>query len=100
MQTRASLGLPDAVILDGRDPANYVIAEEAGLFEGLLEPGRARPRGRPGRAALVPRHAGARAGGAARAARRRARRDPRDPVTEPGDSVFTLGQPIEAAALL
>ena len=38
MQTRASLGKPDAVILDGRDPANYVIAPEDGIFEGLLEP--------------------------------------------------------------
>ena len=26
VETRASLGLPDAVILDGRDPANYVVA--------------------------------------------------------------------------
>src|SRR4029077_6511849 len=39
VQTRASLGLPDAVIVDGRDPANYVIVEEAGLWEGLIEPG-------------------------------------------------------------
>ena len=38
VQTRASLGKPDAVILDGRDPANYVIAPEDGIFEGLLEP--------------------------------------------------------------
>ena len=36
--TRASLGLPDAVIVDGRDPANYVVAPEDGLFEALLEP--------------------------------------------------------------
>ena len=28
-----------AVILDGRDPTNYVIAEEDGIFEGMLEPG-------------------------------------------------------------
>src|SRR5579871_3144828 len=37
VQTRASLGLPDAVIVDGRNPENYVISEEAGMFEGLLE---------------------------------------------------------------
>ena len=57
--TRASLGLPDAVILDGRDTRNYVIAEETGLFEGLLEPGSRRPRRRSGRPDLVPRPAGA-----------------------------------------
>ena len=45
--TRASLGLPDAVILDGRDATNYVIAEETGLFEGLLEPGAAVRAGDP-----------------------------------------------------
>ena len=39
MQTRASLGLEPAVILDGRDPANIVVAPEDGLFEALLEPG-------------------------------------------------------------
>ncbi|MBA3348750.1 MAG: succinylglutamate desuccinylase/aspartoacylase family protein, partial [Actinobacteria bacterium] len=41
VQTRTSLGLPDAIILDGRDPENYVIVEEDGIFEGLLEPGAA-----------------------------------------------------------
>ena len=97
--TRASLGLPDAVILDGRDPTNYVIAEEAGLFEGLKEPGESVAEGEavgrlwfpdaPGRAP-VPLPA------------------PRDgvvacvralPVTDAGDGVFTLGQPIGADAL-
>jgi predicted deacylase len=39
VQTRASLGLPPAAILDGRDPANIVVAPEDGLFEALLEPG-------------------------------------------------------------
>src|SRR5262249_13685516 len=39
VQTRAARGLPDPVILDGRDTTNYVIAEEGGLWEGLIEPG-------------------------------------------------------------
>jgi predicted deacylase len=100
IETRASLGLPDAVIVDGRDPANYVIAEEAGIFEGLLEPGETVKEGdavgrlwfpdRPSRAPDV-------------------LRAPLDgvltviravPAAEAGDSVFTLGQPIAASALL
>ncbi len=100
VQTRASLGLPDAVILDGRDPANYVIAEEAGLFEGLLEPGDPVRKGdavgrlwfpdRPTRAPEI-------------------LRAPLDgfvvvvraiPVTEQGDSVFVLGQEIGRDELL
>ena len=47
VQTRASLGLPDAVILDGRDATNYVIAEEAGLWEGMKEPGEPVTGGEP-----------------------------------------------------
>src|SRR5215510_7711389 len=39
VQTRESLGKRPAVIIDGRDPANYVIVDEAGLWEGLIEPG-------------------------------------------------------------
>ncbi len=100
VETRASLGLPEAVILDGRDPVNYAICEEAGIFEGLIEPGEAvrkgDPVGRlwfpdtPGRAPTV-------------------YEAPLDgvlaclraiPVTEPGDGIFTLGQPIAAADLL
>ena len=73
-----SLGKPDAVILDGRDPANYVIAPEDGIFEGLLEPPATGAGRRPGRAPLVPGHARPAARGAARAARRRARCDPLD----------------------
>src|SRR5258708_25345533 len=46
-QTRAGRGLPDAIILDGRDPANYVIAEETGLLEGLHEPGPSLASGDP-----------------------------------------------------
>jgi N-alpha-acetyl-L-2,4-diaminobutyrate deacetylase len=100
VQTRASLGKPDAVILDGRDPTNYVIAEESGLFEGLLEPGAALhagdPVGRlwfpdtPGRGPVTLR---APLGGVLACIRA-------VPVTEAGDSVFVTGQPIEPAALL
>ena len=99
VETRASLGKPDAIILDGRDPANYVTAEEDGIFEGLLEPpvevkagdavGRMWFPDSPGRPPEV-------------------LRAPLDgvlaviraiPVTEAGDGVFTTGQPIAAAAL-
>jgi len=100
VQTRASLGLPDAVILDGRDPANYVIVEEAGIWEGLIEPGApvhaGEPVGRlwfpdtPGRAPeVIP----APLDGMLAVIRA-------IPATQAGDSVFTIGQPIEAAALL
>jgi N-alpha-acetyl-L-2,4-diaminobutyrate deacetylase len=100
VQTRASLGLPDAVILDGRDATNYVIAEDTGMFEGIREPGQSVSGGEPVGRMWFPDQPG---------------RDPvplvapRDgvvasiraiPVTEAGDSVFTIGQPIEASALL
>jgi predicted deacylase len=99
VQTRASLGLPDAVILDGRDPANYVIAEEDGLFEALLEPGDAVRAGDPVARLWFP---------------DRPEREPEVlrapldgvlaviraiPATQAGDSAFTLGQPISAGDL-
>jgi hypothetical protein len=37
VQTRASLGLPPAVIIDGRDPGNIVVSPEDGMFEVMLE---------------------------------------------------------------
>jgi len=100
VQTRAGRGLPEAVIIDGRDPANYVITEEAGMFEGLLEPGAAVRAGDPVGRLWFPEQLG---------------RDPEVlrapldgivacvraiPIAEPGDNVFVLGQPIEADALL
>jgi predicted deacylase len=100
VQTRASLGLPDAVILDGRDPANYVVVEEDGIFEGLLEPGDAVRAGdpvarlwfpdRPERAPEVLR---APLDGVLAVIRAM-------PAIEAGDGAFTLGQPIAADALL
>lgn len=99
VQTRASLGLPDAVILDGRDPANYAIAEEDGLFEGLLEPGEAvragDPAGRlwfPDTPDREPELLRAPLDGVVACIRA-------IPVTEAGDGVFTLGQPIDPAEL-
>ena len=47
METRASLGLSPAVILDGRNPDTIVLAPEDGLFEALLEPGEPVSAGEP-----------------------------------------------------
>jgi N-alpha-acetyl-L-2,4-diaminobutyrate deacetylase len=100
VQTRQSLGKPPAVIIDGRDPANYVIVDEAGVWEGLIEPGTAVRAGDPVGRLWFP-HNPARPPEVIAA--------PLDgvlvviraiPPTEPGDSVFTLGQRIEASALV
>jgi N-alpha-acetyl-L-2,4-diaminobutyrate deacetylase len=100
VKTRESLGKPPAVILDGRDPANYVIVDEAGLWEGLIEPGTpvraGDPVGRlwfPDKPGRAPELIAAPLDGVLVVLRA-------IPPTEPGDSVFTLGQPIEASALL
>jgi predicted deacylase len=100
VQTRASLGLPDAVILDGRDATNYVIAEEEGLWEGMKEPGErvssGEPVGRlwfPDRLDRAPEPMLAPRDGVVSSIRA-------IPVTEAGDSVFTIGQPIAKEALL
>jgi predicted deacylase len=99
VQTRASLGLPDAVILDGRDFDNMVITDEPGLFEGMLEPGDPVKEGDPVGRLWFP---------DTPSRPPNVLRSPRDgvlaviraiPVAEAGDSVFVLGQPIEAAAL-
>lgn len=100
VQTRASLGLPPAVIIDGRDPRNIVVSPEDGMFEALLEPGdpvvAGQPVGRlwfmdrPDRPAIL-------------------LRSPTDgivvvtkaiPITEQGDCVFVVGTPIDRSALL
>jgi predicted deacylase len=47
VETRASMGLPEAVILDGRIGANYVLAPESGLWETLVDPGDAVAVGQP-----------------------------------------------------
>ena len=100
VQTRSSLGLPPAVILDGRDPATIVVAPEDGLFEAILEPGdpvaAGKPVGRlwftdrpdrPAELLLAPLDGYVVVTKAI-------------PVTEQGDCVFVLGQPIDRAELL
>jgi N-alpha-acetyl-L-2,4-diaminobutyrate deacetylase len=91
---------PPAPILDGRDPRNYVIVEEDGIFEGLLEPGTAVQAGDPVGRLWFPDQIDREP---------TVLRAPLDgvlavirsiPATEAGDSVFVLGQPIEASALL
>jgi len=99
VNTRASMGLPPAVILDGRNPVNIVVSPEDGLFEAILEPGAPVSAGDPvGRLWFID----------------RPDRPPElllapldgfvavtkaIPVTEQGDCVFVLGQPIDRAAL-
>jgi N-alpha-acetyl-L-2,4-diaminobutyrate deacetylase len=89
-----------ATILDGRDQRNYVICEEDGLFEGLLEPGAEVREGDPVARLWFPDELD-RPPTVLRA--------PLDgvvaciraiPLVEAGDAAFTTGQPIEAAALL
>ena len=100
VQTRASLGLPPAIILDGRNPDTIVVAPEDGLFEGILEPGDPVASGEPvGRLWFID----------------RPDRPPEllcspvdgyvvvtkaIPPTEQGDSVFVVGTPIDRSALL
>jgi N-alpha-acetyl-L-2,4-diaminobutyrate deacetylase len=97
--TRASMGLPDAVIVDGRDPANYVVAPEDGIFEALLEPPTEVKSGDPVARLWFPDTPGRPP---------EVLRAPLDgilavirsiPATEAGDGVFTTGQVIEAADL-
>ena len=88
-----------AVILDGRDPANYLFAPESGLFEALVDPGDEVAAGQPvGRLHFLQRPdrepttieaplAGVVAGIRAIA------------TTEQGDNVVVLGQPVDAREL-
>ena len=79
---------PDAVIIDGRDPTNYVIAEETGLFEGLKEPGETVSGGEPVGRLWFPDQLGR---DPVPLARRSTASSPcirAVPVTEAGDSVF------------
>ena len=47
VQTREQLGLPPVVVIDSRDPANYIPATDSGLMEILVEPGETIDAGRP-----------------------------------------------------
>jgi N-alpha-acetyl-L-2,4-diaminobutyrate deacetylase len=100
VQTRESLGVPPAIILDGRDPANYVNTDEAGFWENLLEPGdpvrAGDPVGRlwfPDRLDRNPRIFTAPLDGVLTVVRAMT-------PTLAGDSVFVLGQPIESILIL
>lgn len=100
VETRASLGLPPAVIIDGRDPANYVNAAENGFWENLHEPGvevrAGDPVGRmwfPDDPSRGPRTYHAPLDGILTVVRAWT-------PTLAGDSLFVLGQPIEPKELL
>ena len=100
VQTRASLGLPPAVILDGRNPQTIVVSPEDGMFEAILEPGDPVAADEPvGRLWFVDRPDRA----------PELLLAPLDgfvvvtkaiPITEQGDCVFVVGTPIDRAALL
>ncbi len=100
VETRASMGLPPAVILDGRDPSNYLPSSRSGIFEALVDPGdrvsEGQPVGRihsieePEREPLVIR---ARLAGVVAAVRAITN-------TSQGDVVVVTGQPVEREALL
>lgn len=99
VETRESLGLPPAVIIDGRDPANYVNTDEPGFWENLLEPGdpvkAGDPVGRlwfPDQPERSPRVFTAPLDGVLAVVRAMT-------PTLAGDSLFTTGQPIEASVL-
>ena len=100
VQTRASLGLPPAVILDGRNPATIVDRPRTACGKRCSSPATRSQRASPS--------AGS---GSSTAPTGRAEllRAPMDGVvavtkaiapTEQGDCVFVLGEPIDRAALL
>ena len=99
VQTRASLGLPPAIILDGRNPETIVVSPEDGMFEAILEPGDPVAADEPvGRLWFVDRPDRA----------PELLLAPLDgfvvvtkaiPITEQGDCVFVVGQPIDRTAL-
>ena len=100
MQTRASLGLPPAVILDGRNPATIVESPRTACGKRCSSPATRSQQGEPvGRLWFIDRPD------------RPAEllRAPMDGVvavtkaiapTEQGDCVFVLGEPIDRSALL
>jgi predicted deacylase len=99
VEARTTLGLPPAVILDGRNPANIVLSPEDGLFEAMLEPGDPVSAGEPvGRLWFVdrpdrpPESIPAPLDGVVAVTKA-------IPVTEQGDCVFVLGQPTDRAEL-
>jgi N-alpha-acetyl-L-2,4-diaminobutyrate deacetylase len=98
--TRADLGLDDPIVLSALDPADYISADESGLYETLVAPGDPVQGGqvvgqvhfleRPERAPLA-----VESPVAGYAAQVRAR-----PQINQGDCVLVVGQPVDAASLL
>ena len=89
----------DAVILDGRDPRNYVFAPESGLFEALVDPGEEVAAGQPvGRIHFIerpdrpPEVVEAELAGVVCGIRAIS-------TTGQGDNVVVIGQPIDRAEL-
>ncbi|MCZ4315596.1 succinylglutamate desuccinylase/aspartoacylase family protein [Comamonadaceae bacterium G21597-S1] len=100
VQTRASLGLPPAVIIDGRDPGNIVVSPEDGLFEVMLEPGDPVKAGQPvgrlwfmDKPSRAPEMLCSPVDGVVVVTRA-------IPITEQGDCVFVVGTVIEREAIL
>ena len=100
VETRASLGLEAATILDGRDPATIVLSPETGLLEALHEPGDPVSAGEPigrlwffDRPRQPPIVIEAPLDGVVAATKA-------IPVTEQGDCAFVLGQPISREDVL
>jgi predicted deacylase len=100
VETRASLGKPEAPILDGRDPRTYVFAPASGILETLVDVGESVSAGQPVGRIYSLEHP-ERALETIEA--------PLDAVvvgiraiswTEQGDSVFIFGVPIQASELL
>jgi N-alpha-acetyl-L-2,4-diaminobutyrate deacetylase len=98
--TRASLGLPPATILDGRNPATIVLSPEDGLWEAMLEPGDPVREGEPvgrlwftERPDRAPEVIPAPLDGVVAMTKA-------IPVTEQGDCVFVIGVPIDRSELL
>ena len=99
VETRASQGKPPAVILDGRDPRNYIEAPESGLFESFVDPADTVTAGQPvgaihfiERPDRAPEIISAPLDGIVAVIRAIS-------STEQGDNVVVTGQPIDAAAL-
>ncbi len=100
VETRASLGLPEAVILRATDPSDYLLAPESGIFEPLVDPGDRLQAGQPvgrmhflERPDRVPQVVISARPGVVVCVRA-------IPVTEQGDCVIVVGQEVDRSDLL